>query len=190
MQVKICNELHCLQVEEELFVHTMERLKENQANEGWRRGSKKKLGRCWWKWGWAWSLGSFASRAWTVCWQEPSFCQSPTINFPHFVNPMVKDWEYRWAFIFLSFSGRNFVIKFISTPHQCQALLQEFSSQEKGLELLRPKDTWFGTCFIIKSNCCRWNHHFSSWLSVGNGKDWEQLLSLSCRDDTWFYLVF
>jgi hypothetical protein len=27
-------------------------------------------------------------------------------------------------------------------------------------------------------------------LSVGNGKDWDQLLSLSCRDDTWFYLVF
>jgi hypothetical protein len=51
---------------------------------------------------------------------------------------MLKDWEYRWAFIFLSFSGGNFVIKFISTPRQCQALLQEVSSQEKGLELLRP----------------------------------------------------
>jgi hypothetical protein len=54
---------------------------------------------------------------------------------------MLKDWEYRRAFIFLSFSGGNFVIKFTSTPHQCQALLQEFSSQEKELELLRPKDT-------------------------------------------------
>jgi hypothetical protein len=47
MQVKICNELHCLQVEEELFVHTMERLKENSKKAKQMKDGEEEARRNW-----------------------------------------------------------------------------------------------------------------------------------------------